>query len=228
MVPEQVRHCHFCSYCYLYIVLCSSFTLLCFSSSWLFSPYLEVFLWLRGKVFHLVLPFFIMGMEISQSTWELFPLFSIVWKLKDRVAPPWQGPQGLLSTLPFTVKDLINSCQLKENYKEISLSGWRWGDPILWVCTYEGNTCIYWRIFRSALQNGRFIALVPIGNEGVLSLLPWIGRIQTSFLMNFNFHIEAWLQICTLACFSFTLSSVYIIGIHKRIYCIQLGLFHSL
>jgi len=59
-----------------FIVLCSSSTLLGFSSSWFFSPYLEVFLWLQGKVFHPVLDYLVMSMEISWYVWELL-VFSV-------------------------------------------------------------------------------------------------------------------------------------------------------
>jgi hypothetical protein len=59
MVPEQVRDCHFCSYCYFYyfIVFCSSSSFCCFSSSRFLSSYLKFFLWPEEKVMNLVLTF---------------------------------------------------------------------------------------------------------------------------------------------------------------------------
>jgi hypothetical protein len=73
----------------------SSTTLLCFPPSWFFSPYLEVFLWLQGIFFCILLVFLIVIMEISQYSWVIL-LLCFCWVIQhhDWVFPPllllWQ------------------------------------------------------------------------------------------------------------------------------------------
>ncbi len=95
LVPKQVRDCQFLFIllCFCFFVLVHPFHIVPFS--WSVSPYLEVVLWLQGKILTLFFNFLIMSMEISWFSWKLSSCIQVQYSAMNIVCWFFQSMCGL-------------------------------------------------------------------------------------------------------------------------------------